>query len=440
MAEEDQEQTTTEEEEDTTTDAGGGVTTDKSKGAVKKAEGKAGKGVGGAGPDEDTALTILTGKEMEWFFDKTTGKWYVAYGLPKSDMRMVFEASPEQMDALFGKGQRPVDYANRTLEQVTRGSKSIFGGDIAEMEGTGSFEAEVRRVKAVALEEGLLPDWADKTPEIMDILYVSQAESKSMEWTVEQISKTASFKERFPGINKIKEAGNLTLIDAITGFLEFEAGVRAAVNSIGGNINKVKPEVVGGLLKKGHSLETVTNTIAKFDRMRAYRPALQAFNAVLKANGMDPVKTLQDQFDFLSGNAPSDVYDVWEASSVAEAAAAAGLSDIFTAEDAMSFAVATEGTTALQDATGMFQEAAQMLLRLRNEVDMGLYGLDQEEVIDLALGQVPRSGRSAAEITENMNRAVLSAQKTLSGKAKPFKGFTDSGVQKDVSLGSLRDL
>lgn len=426
--------------ESTEENAGGGVTIDESGKGVKEGEKKSDRGVGGKGEDEETRLTILTGRKMEWFFDKSSGKWYVSYGLPGKDEErsLLFEASPEQMDALFGPDMRPTEFKRRSLERLTRSRNVTFGGNIAEMEGKGRFEDEVRRVKALALDNGVLPEWAEKTGEVMNIIYIAQAEGKSGDWMLNEISRTQGFKERFPGIKRIKEAGNLTLEEAITGFLEFEAGVKAAVTGIGGKPGRVTPEVVGGLLKRGHSLDTVVSGVAKFDRMKAYRPAMQAFNKVLEANGMEPIRKLQDMFDFVAGKAPADVYEIWEASSVSEAAAAAGLGDIFTAEDAMKFAAETEGQTSLGDATQGFQEAANLLLRLRHEVDVGRFGLDQDDIIDLSLGRAPRSGTSGADLTENMNRAILSAQGNLKGRAKPFKGFSQTGTSQDASLGGLR--
>ena len=402
-------------------------------------EDKATTGVGGGGADPATQLTILTGEEMRWFFDTQAGKWYVSYGLPESDRRLLFEADPDQMDALFGDNQRPSTFAEKTLNELVSNGRVTFGGNIGQMEGTGTFESEVRRVKTLALDNGALPDWANSTGEVMDLIYIADVEQKSSEWLIDQISKTQGFKTRFPSIEKIRKAGNLTMEQAITGFLEFEAGVKSSIKATGGQESAVSPEVIGGLLDKGFNLETVTTSIAKFDRMQNYKPAMEAFNRVLVEQGLQPISTLSDQFDFLSGTAPAEVYDLWEASSVSEAATAAGLGDVFTAEDAMKFAVETEGQTSLSDATGAFQSAATLLLRFRNEVDIGKFGLNTEDIIDLSLGRPPGSGTSAADLQENMNRAVLSAQANLRGRAKPFVRFGADGTPKVASLGNLRE-
>ena len=417
---------------------GSGISTGTSDTATQGAEQQSETGIGGGGPDEATQLTILTGEEMTWSFDASTGKWYVEYGLPGSDRSVIFEADPSQMDALFGKDRRPTTFQKKTLKQLTVGT-GTFAGNIAEMEGTGSFEAEVGRVTTLGLDGGVLPEWAAQDGAAMDILYIAQAEGKSKDWVIDQLSETAGFKARFPSINKIKSAGNLTTVEAITGFLEFEAGLRASVKSVGSSADIVTPAVVASALDKGHSLNTLTTAVGIYDRVQKYAPALEAFNGVLAEAGMDPISSLQDMFDFVNGAAPVEVYELWEASSVSEAAANAGLGDVFTAQDALAYADRTQGSTSLEDATGLFQSAAQMLLRFRTEIDMGQHNLDQDDIIDMAIGNPPRSGQPAAELQEGMNRAILSAQKRLAGRAKPFTAFTEGGTPQQQSLRGLRE-
>jgi hypothetical protein len=389
--------------------------------------------------DPETDLTILVGREMRWFFDRSTGKWYAAYGLPNSDREILLEATEEDMDALFGELRRPVEFERKRLQNILRDGNITFAGHIAEMEGEGSFEAEVARVKALALDAGLLPAWAEATGEYMDILFIAQSEGKSQEWVLDQFSRTESFQLRFPGIETFQNNANLTLVDSVRGFLEFEATLQNAVQGIGRNARRVTPDVVGGLLTQGHSINTAVDAVQKFDRMKNFRPALQAFNRILAEQGMEPIKTLQQMFDFVSGNAESDVYEVWEASSVSEAAAAAGLGDVFTAEDAIRFATQTEGQTSLEGATNAFQSAAQFLLQLRHEVEIGKFGLTTDDIIDMSIGQPLRSGTAAAEVMENMNRAISSAQASLRARSKPFTGFNQQGVAQRASLSGLRD-
>lgn len=390
------------------------------------------------GGDEDTALTILMGDDMKWNQDPDTGSWYVIYGMPESDRFLVFEASDEQMDALFGQGKRPGKGKGFTFDKLMRQSENTFSGNIGEMSGTGTFEDEVRRVKTLALDNGLLPSWADGDKGIMDLLYIAQAEFKTTDWLIEQIAKTDSFKKRFVGIDRLKTDGNLTTRESIAGYLEYEAGVIAAVRSIDGNVGAITPDVIGGLLSRNLSVSTVTTATVKFKRMKDYEPAIEAFNRILVDQGKAPITSLQDMFDFVSGTADDTVYDIWEASSISEAAADAGLGGVFNAEDAMAFALQTDGFVSLSDAMGAFQSAAQQILQFRTEIDLGRFDLDQEDLIDLSLGVAPRSGMDTVELQANMSRAVLAGQASQRTRAKPFIGFSDSGTAQRASLKGLR--
>jgi len=416
-----------------TKDAGG---VDVSKGAeAEESINKTGVGIDDNNPDTPD-LKILTGEKMKWYFDKSSGKWYVEYGLPNSDRNMIFEAEPDQMDALFGAGFRPDSFQYQSLKNLAGRQNSTFSGNISEMEGTGTFEGEVARVTALALDNGRLPDWASENGEAMDIIFTAQSEGKSTDWTLDQLSKTAGFKQRFPSIDKFMKENNLSLGEGISGFLEYEAGLKQALQSVGQSADAASPELVGKLLDAGHSITVVNDTVNGFRRMKEYAPAMQAFNSVLASQGLDQITDIQGMLDFVQGRSSADVYDLYEASSLAESAAGAGLGDIFSAEDALSAAKA--GSHSLESATQGMQKAAEMLLRLRHEVDVNKFGLDHEELIDISLGQAPRSGRSQAEVLENVNRAVSSAQAGLQKRAQAFKQYGSGGQPQAASLRGLR--
>ncbi|NIP34150.1 MAG: hypothetical protein GWN18_04390, partial [Thermoplasmata archaeon] len=81
----------------------------------------------------------------------------------------------------------------------------------------------------------------------MDLVYVAQAHGKTQDWLYEEISKTEEFQMRFPDIEKFKAEHNLTLKDAITGFLEFEASVRSSLTAAGYDEGLASPDAVGAL-------------------------------------------------------------------------------------------------------------------------------------------------------------------------------------------------
>lgn len=409
---------------------GGGQKTKKRSKDQRKAEDKSESGVGGKG---DATVSILKSPSMRWFFDPNTGKWYVSYQLPNSDMTVFYEATGDQLDAIFGKNQRPSDYTTTKFDKLT--NRFIFAGDISEVEGTGSFNQEVKKVIALATDEGKLPSWAENDPEIYAILYVAVTEGKSEDWMIKQISKTDSFGKRFPGIQKL-EAQGLTLTEAITGFLEFETGVKQLFNRRGLPPSAVTPDMIGSWLAKGHSLTDVQFVYDAFDTLQQNKGAMQAFNQVLKARGMEPLDK-KGQIDFLAGTASQNLYKIWEEASFNRAAKEAGL-DIGT-RDAMKLARRTEGFTGYDAALEGLTQAASSILRFRTELDLNLYDIDQEDLIDLSLGLAPSSGKSQAELARNIERALNAARAGQDGpRANRFRQFSDQGVPQGVSTQRAR--
>lgn len=392
-------------------------------------------GGGSQNPDTGTELKILQSPSMKLYQDPQSGKYYMRYKLPNSERFVLFDIDEDQMTALYGSWFPQAE--KKSVASLINDGKTTFAGNIAEMEGEGSFESEVAKVTAIGLSEGKLPSWAEGSPEIMDLIYIAQMEQKSTEWLVDKIAQTGSFKARFPGIDVLKSQG-LSWADAVTGFLEMENGIKAAVRATGGSDSAVTPDAVGRLLGQGYSLTAAQKGIEIMDRANKYAPAMTAFNEILVSQGKDPITDLQGLFDFMAGEAPSEVYDIWEASSVSEAASAAGLGDVFSAEDAMAYARYTQGNVSLADATGAFQSAAQLLLRLRADVEVERFGLTTDELIDLSLGQPLASGRSPADVQEAINRAVSSAQKSMQQRANPFQSYSREGSPQQQSLSSLR--
>ncbi len=413
-------------------DQGGDLTTGPADEDQLEAEEGATEGIGGR---TDETVSILTSRDMQWHFDQTSGKWMVSYKMPNSDRRIFFEASGEQLDAIFGDGQRPLDFERISFADLSQREGITFAGDIAEIEGVGSFESEVEATIARALDEGVLPEWAQRDGAVTDLLYLAVSENKSQEWLVDQIAKLPSFKERFPGIQSFENLG-LTTVEAVTGFLELESGVKEMVMRDGGNPASITPAIIGGIVAKGHSLSDVQFVFGAFDKMEKNAGALSAFNEVLAAKGMDPLDE-DGQFDFMAGTAPAELYNVWEEASLYRAAIDAGL-DIGVG-GAISLAAATEGLTSYDQALEGLNNAARQLLQFRNQLALGQYDLEEQDLIDLSLGLAPSSGNSQADIARNIDRAVRSAQANIGlQRSNPFVRFTEEGVPQAASLSRQR--
>ena len=414
------------------TDQGGDVTTGPADEAQLEAEEPATEGVGG---QTEETVSILTSRDMQWHFDVDSGKWMVSYKMPNSERRVFFEASGSQMDKIFGEGQRPLDFETVTFGDLSQRDGVTFAGDIAEIEGTGTFEGEVESTIARALDEGRLPEWAQRDGKVTDLLYIAVAENKSQEWLIDQIAKLPSFQERFPGIQSFENLG-LTTIEAVTGFLELETGVKEMVMRDGGDPASITPAIIGGIVGKGHSLTDVQFVFASFDKMEKNAGALAAFNEVLAVRGMDPLDE-DGQFDFMAGLAPAELYDVWEEASLHRAAIDAGLD--LGVSGAISVAAGTEGLTSYDQALEGLNNAARNLLQFRNQLALDQYGLEEQDLIDLSLGIAPSSGNSQADIARNIDKAVRSAQANVQGqRANPFVRFTEEGVPQQASQSRQR--
>lgn len=416
-----------------TTDQGDGQTTTRASSSITSAENQTQTGIGGKATG---TVSLLRSPSMQWYFDRDTGNWYASYKLPNSDRRIFFEATGSDLDAIFGDAQRPTTFNQSAGMFETLTKHQTFAGNIGEMSGTGSFEEEVRKTISLALDEGALPQWAANDPAVYDLIYIQYTEQKSPDWLLENIAKLPSFQQRFPQIKAIQSLG-LNLKESVAGFLEMETGIKQLLRSTGYDESTVTPEVVGALLARGHSMDDVAQVYGIFDRMKKNQGSLLAFNEVLEARGL-PAMDEDDMFKFMSGQAPQEIYQIWEETSFSQAAEEAGIS--LSVTDAITLANQTQGFTSYQQAYEGMTMAASNLLRFRSEINLGQYNIDPEDLIDLSLGIAPRSGVSQAEVARNMERALLSARAGLDGpRAQAYRGFSSEGTPQAASLTRLRE-
>jgi hypothetical protein len=354
--------------------------------------------------------------------------WYASYQLPGSDRRVFFEATGNQLNAIFGDGQRPIAYTEATFTDLS--AEQTFAGDIIEVQGRGTFEATVQRTIDLALDEGRLPDWAQGDAAILDLIYIAHTEGKTQEWLIEQIAKLPSFQTRFPNISALEALG-LDTTEAVGAFLEFEMGVRQQVARYGGDVASVTPSLVGDLIAQGQSLEDVQFVFDTFQKHSENAASLDAFNEVLAARGLQPL-TFDDQLAFLEGKAAPELYQIWEEAAFNIAEDIVGLN--LGVSEVQSLARRTAGFTSFDAALEGLSRAASDLLRFRSDIAFDRFDLDQEDLIDLSLGLAPRSGRGAADLARAMDRAALSARAARERQTVgPFRGFTPEGVPQAVS-------
>ena len=387
------------------------------------------------GDKEGDNLRLLSGIH-KWYKDPKTGLYYASYRLEDSGRELVFEASEQDMDAIFGDGIRP-PAESVGLRELTARDNVTYSGTVLEVTGDENFRVGVDRIIAIALDEGKLPEWAQNDPRAEELLFISISEAKGPDWLIEKLAELPTFQARFPGLEAYKLT-NLDTVEAIGAHLEAEAKLRQLEIQAGRDGSRITPQIIGDLAEAGYDHQTVALTYGHFQRMADFAPAFAAFNEVLVAAGKDPLAGDAEMFAFLTGNAPADVYELYEASALREAAVAAGIGNFFEADEVIAAAAAAPFAVNLQAAYGSLNRAAADILRFRSEIDLGKYDIDADDMIDLALGIAPRSGRSQAEISQNMGRALQEASGFLKERIKPFFGFTSKGRPQAISFGELR--
>lgn len=403
---------------------------------------QAAKKFGGQSPASPTdktipALTILSSPNARWLRDQSTGLYYIEYQLPGGTGSLVFEAEEEQVDALFGKGVRPSGAQSITFDSYVRQDAVHFGGNVAEMEGEGRFEDEFRRTTALALDQEQLPQWILNDSVAMDALFVKFTEGRTNEWFYDFLSsKSKGFRTRYPGVGTLKERG-LSTAEAVRAHTEYETKLKTLHAAAGFSDEGITPFLVGTLIEKGYSVNQITDSYGTWKRMRDHAPALQAFNEILVANGQKALNG-RGMYKFLQGTAPDEVYDLYEGAALTESARAAGLGQVFNANDALSLALETSEDFSVNQAYERFSNVAAQALRFRHELAIEQYGLDVDELIDLSFGRAPRTGRDAAEVGEILSRITKAAEASIQNRVQPFTGFTPDGRPQRRSLSGLR--
>ncbi len=381
----------------------------------------------------------IMGGSFKWYHDPNTGLFYVSYKLPNSGRELVFEASQQDVESVFGDGQLPPNAETTSLKALTGRDEVTFAGFLGEVatEDGSTFQENVDRVLALALDEGRLPEWATGDGKAEELLFIAVSEGKSDDWLLTQMTKLDSFTTRFPGYETFKAEG-VTAQEAVAAHLQAERQLRQFELQFGGNPDRITPQTVADIAANGYSMTDVGKAYSVFKRMKDFAPAFEAFNAVLDAAGLPVLGSTEELYAFLNGSAPADVYEVYEASSLREAAVAAGIGDMFSADAAIAAAAEAPFAVSPERAYQALQQSAANILRFRAEINLGKHNLNAEDLIDISLGLAPSSGASQADITMNMEAALSEAQGFLKDRVTPFFGFTQKGRPQARSFGELR--
>ena len=355
--------------------------------------------------------------------------YFVEYTLP-GGTKIYYYADRKDLDTLegIGAGQEPPIIATVSYNEFKQGR--ISGGSISDVVGTNQhYSTRVERTLMAPTGDLLLPDWASNDPEIKDMFYIAVAENWSDAKFLKQMAKTTAFQERYPAFNEMLALTNGAHDKALFNYQEYEENIRL-LNNRYGETTDVK-DLAAEAIRKGFTVDDLKETYDIFERAEKNASTLTAFQNVIEAAGLAfDVTSPQGIVDFFKGTAPTEIYDIYEASSISEQAAKLDLSDL-SVEEALEIAKNTPGQLTDQQVSASLQSAAQMITRYREYVDLGKYGLDPDTIINLSLGYREPGGLTEMELSGIVSRIIKEDEnlQNLSSGIAGSKAFAQKARQ-----------
>ena len=330
--------------------------------------------------------------------------YFIEYTLPGGN-KIYYYADRSDLDALegIGAGNEPPIAATVSYNDFKQGR--ISGGSIADVVGTDeNYATRVERTLMAPTGDLLLPEWANNDLEIKDLFYIAVAENWTDTKFLREMAKKNAFKERYPAFQDMLSLTGGDHEQALVNYQGYERRVRELNNRYGEETDPIA--LAAESIKKGFTLDDLSQTYDIFERAEQNAGALLAFQSVVKAQGLDfDVTSPQGIVDFFKGTAPTQIYDLYEASSITEQASKLNL-DNLSVEEALEIAKNTPGQLTNQQVSSALQSAAQSLLKFREYIDLGSYGLDADQVINLSLGYKEPGGMTEIEMASAMSRIM----------------------------------
>ena len=328
--------------------------------------------------------------------------YFVEYTLPGGN-KIYYYADRKDLDTLqgIGAGKEPPIVATVSYNDFKQGR--ISGGSISDVVGTDEhYSTRVERTLMAPTGDLLLPTWANDDPEIKDLFYIAVAENWSDTKFLREMAKKNSFKERFPAFQDMLSLTGGNHQQALVNYQEYETKVRELNNRYGESADA--QALAAEAIKNGFTLDDLSATYDIFERAEKNSSTLLAFQKVINAEGLGfDVTSPQGIVQFFKGTAPTEIYDLYEASSITEQASKLQL-DNLSVDEALEIARNTPGQLTNQQVSSALQSAAQTLLRYREYVDLGSYGLDADQIINLSLGYREPGGMTETELATALSR------------------------------------
>ena len=332
--------------------------------------------------------------------------YFHEYDLP-GGYTVSYFASREDLNKIVGPGKDPTDiYATVDYNVYRSREGGVFAGNISDVTGnTQHYDTRIARTLLTPTGETSLPNWANDSDEIQGLFYVSIAENWTETRFLKEIAVTDAFQQRFPAFQEMLGVTGNNYTEALENYKSYEAQVKQ-LNRKYGEEADVKG-LVEQAIKKGYTVEDIGATYDIFERAESNADALLAFKGVLDKEGLNfNVLSSEGIVKFFEGSAPTQIYDIYEASSIAEQAKRLDLDAEVDYEQALQIAKDTPGQLTQQQVSAGLQSAAQTIAKFRQYIDLGYYGLTSDDIINLSLGYREPGGKTEVELATAISRII----------------------------------
>jgi hypothetical protein len=303
-----------------------------------------------------------------------------------------------------------------------------------------------------------MPDWLRNDAQAMQIAALGAMEGWSAGRVLEQVSQTAGFQQRFQAWDwALGQAGGDSTA-AMSLYIQRESALRDALARYRGPSANLSYSYLAEVMQIGWTVEAIVPILAAEEQLRADPAVFNDINRLLMSSGLNPIgpvgaialiasqnqtaeqaaATLAqvDLTELLGGNSPSMVFDLINDAmtlSALEDQGFVGLDLDFVRQ----LRNETGGVLSQASIDNFAQTAAINVLRFGPDIDLGRYGLEQEDVISAAAARPAPSGRTSAEINEIMAR-IMRERQAAAGGYDTYTGFVNqTGRLQLQGLGGL---
>lgn len=295
-----------------------------------------------------------------------------------------------------------------------------------------------RQLRAFGMES--LPDWMRSDPEAMFISATGANEGWSPGRTLRELSGLRSFRDRFPAWQTVLQEAGGDEAAAMQQYTQTETRFRDLLRSRRGPNADLSPGYVGNLIAAGWTPEAVAPILDAEQTVRADPSLLAGINRMLQASGQAPIgvagatalvaagnmpteqaRQVLGQVDLtrlLNGNDPGQVIDLVNDALTLTSFEEAGLTGL-SLDFVRGLRDESRGVLEPEQVMQFAQEAALQVIQFLPDIELGRYGLTQEQVVSAA------AGRGDAQVADTLSRIVRERQLAARGTGG-FSGFVNA--------------